>query len=206
MNRCFLQVSDRTANSPLLNWITVHRRVVEGLIPDFVFPPDTCILYTTLNTFVLQPERLCESMAALKYKYANCLLLALAEDEAGTQGLCELNYHCLTQGFTLICLSSLHEAGLYLEAIGKSHQELHRTSSSAQANVEHPTQVYATMSTVKNICREDVLTLRRSFHSLSHVLKADRNELVSLTGIGSAKVQSIARACHSLFLPIKPTG
>lgn len=206
MTRLALQVSDRKANDPLLNWISIQRYVVEGLAPDFAFPPDTCIMHITLNTSLFQPERLQESMAALKHKYSNRLLLVYAEEEAGTQGLCKLNHQCLTQGFTLICFSSLREAGLFLEALGKSHQELHKTSSVARIDTDHSNQVHVTMSSVKNICREDVLTLRRNFYSLSDVFKADRNELVLLTGVGSAKIQSIARACHSSFHYKKPTG
>ena len=169
------------------------------MTPDFVIA-DTCIVLLMLKDYfhrVSKKGMSDETIPLALHEFHRKVLFLQLEGCTTLQAMVEVQTSSIRRGFALVCLFTPAELNSYLEAFSAASSVSKRATATSMDT--GPLVPYV-LSSIKSVCKSDVIAFQRNFTCISDVLRAKERALSLVPGIGSKKIQRMRQSTGKPFL------
>lgn len=126
------------------------------------------------------------------------ILLTLVDVDDAEPALLDVNVAALRRGFTLVCAFSAPEAARYLELF-RAFESKPADVIKGRSGEDYLSRLNAALTSVRGVNKTDVLALGAAFGTAGGVLRAPRQALAAVAGVGPTKARRLADALRQPF-------
>ena len=193
-------VNERQRGNPLLHEMRNVPFVFEkGLVPDFLIGAEACALFISVKYFLLKPQYLPRRLSELNAgNWRLRVLLCLVDVEDADRALHDLNVAAVHHECTLVLARSTREAARLLECF-KAYEHSQASAIKEHIDRDHLSKLTDVLTTVKPVNKTNVVTLARTFGSLSNVINATADDLTDCPGLGHKKIHTLLSVFQQPF-------
>ncbi|KJP89039.1 hypothetical protein AK88_01331 [Plasmodium fragile] len=194
----YLVISPRQKLNPVLKKINRVRYKFSNIIPDFLIGKNNACLFISMKYHRLRSNYLKARMETLSNKYNNRILLCLVDIENIENSLGEINQLAFCFNMTLILCWSIEECARVIEDF-KIYEKKVSYIKNNKLTSTHAEKIHELLKKIRYINSSDCVTITNKFKSFKNIVMANKDDLISCSGLGNTKIQSLISAFNDPF-------